>query len=74
MEATAKVKEAQDKFYKENNNNIYEWLESGGLSGSKAPNVTQILSMPGLIADIKGNPVEQPVLKSFGEGLNSSSY
>ena len=73
LEAQEKVKKAQDKKYK-GKNNIYEWLESGGLSGSKAPNVTQILSMPGLVADIKGTAMENPVLRSFGEGLDAADY
>jgi DNA-directed RNA polymerase subunit beta' len=73
LEASEKVKKAQDKKFK-GKNNIYEWLESGGLSGTKAPNVTQILSMPGVVADVRGEPIEQPILKSFGEGLDVADY
>jgi len=73
LEATDKVRAAQNKQY-EGKNNIYEWLESGGLSGSKAPNVSQILSMPGVVTDVRGNAIEVPILKSYGEGLDAADY
>ncbi len=73
LEATDKIKAAQDKKFA-GKNNIYEWLESGGLSGSKAPNVSQILSMPGIVSDVHGKPIEHPILKSFGEGLDAADY
>ena len=73
LEATDRVRTAQNKQYK-GKNNIYEWLESGGLSGSKAPNVSQILSMPGVVTDVKGRPIDVPIFKSYGEGLDAADY
>ncbi|MBC8551994.1 MAG: hypothetical protein H8D23_20300 [Candidatus Brocadiales bacterium] len=73
LEATDKVRTAQNKQY-EGKNNIYDWLESGGLSGSKAPNVSQILSMPGVVTDVRGRPIDVPILKSYGEGLDAADY
>jgi len=73
LKATDEVRLAQDKQSKDTNN-IYKWIESGGLSGSKAPNVLQILSMPGVVTDVRGRPIEEPILKSFGEGLDMAGY
>lgn len=36
--------------------------------------IMQILSMPGVISDVHGEAIEQPVLKSYGEGLNVPDY
>lgn len=72
-EAQNKVQDAQ-KEQLQGKNNIYDWLESGGLSGGKAENVLQILSMPGVVQDIHGKPIEQPILKSYAEGLDSGDY
>ncbi|MCX7727821.1 MAG: hypothetical protein N2053_13365, partial [Chitinispirillaceae bacterium] len=48
--------------------------ESGTLSGSKAFSITQITSMPGVLTDIKGEPLKFPFTKSYGEGFDLPSY
>lgn len=55
-----------------NKNNLSDMLASG--SFNKKDSVRQILAMPGVIQDIKGNPIELPILKSYGEGLDTPSY
>jgi len=68
---TLDVQAAQDKSLK-NTNKIYEMLESG--SFSKKDSVRQILSMPGVMQDVKGRPISTPVLRSYGEGLGTGDY
>ncbi|MBC8437075.1 hypothetical protein H8D85_01990 [bacterium] len=68
---TLDVQKAQDKELKDRNN-VYDMLTSG--SFSKAGSARQILSMPGVLLDIKGNPIEVPVHKSYGEGIDTPSY
>jgi DNA-directed RNA polymerase subunit beta' len=47
-------------------------LTSG--SFTKTDSVRQIVSMPGLMLDVKDRPIETPILKSYGEGLNTADY
>ena len=68
---TLRIQQEQDKKLKDKNN-IYEMLNSG--SFTKKDSVRQILSMPGVLTDIKNNPLPIPVVKSYGEGLDTSSY
>jgi DNA-directed RNA polymerase beta' subunit len=68
---TQKVQAAQDRKLS-GNNNIYEMLDSG--SFSKPDSARQILSMPGIMQDVKGNPIKTPILKSYGEGLGTADY
>jgi DNA-directed RNA polymerase subunit beta' len=68
---TLKVQDAQGKAIA-NNNFIGKMLESG--SFSKTDSIRQILSMPGVMQDINGNNLEMPILKSYGEGLDTASY
>ena len=68
---TTKVQNAQDKALSQSNN-VYEMLESG--SFGKKDSARQILSMPGVMQDVKGNPIKTPILKSYGEGLGTSDY
>ena len=65
------VQKAQDKALSKTNN-VYEMLESG--SFGKKDSARQILSMPGIMQDVKGNPIKTPILKSYGEGLGTSDY
>lgn len=67
---TQKIQNAQDK--SDVANNIYEMLDSG--SFGKKDSARQILSLPGVMQDVKGNPIEVPVLTSYGEGLTTSDY
>jgi DNA-directed RNA polymerase beta' subunit len=55
-------------------NRFYDWIESGGLSKSKSDGITQILGMPGILTNTKGEPVPIPITKGYGEGLDSHSY
>ncbi len=55
-------------------NRMLELIETGALSASKAGNVRQVLSAPGVVIDTKGNAVEIPILKSYSEGLDTFSY
>jgi DNA-directed RNA polymerase beta subunit/DNA-directed RNA polymerase beta' subunit len=71
-ELTLKVQDAQNKLLQKSNNSLKDMINSG--SFSKADSVRQILSMPGVLEDIKGNPIEVPVLKSWGEGIDTASY
>ncbi len=68
---TIEVQKAQDKSVR-GRNNIYDMLDSG--SFGKTDSVRQILSMPGVLMDTKGRPIPYPVLKSYGEGLDTPSY
>jgi DNA-directed RNA polymerase beta' subunit len=68
---TLKVQKAQDQKLG-NNSNIYEMLDSG--SFGKPDSVRQILSMPGVMQDVKGQPIDTPILTSYGEGLKTGDY
>jgi DNA-directed RNA polymerase subunit beta' len=68
---TKRVQAEQDKELSQKNN-IYKMLTAG--SFSKPDSVRQILSMPGVLNDIENKPLPIPVTKSYGEGLDSSSY
>jgi DNA-directed RNA polymerase subunit beta' len=73
IDLTGKVEKAQDKALAKKNN-IYEMIESGSVGGGKKGNVRQILSMPGVVQDLDGNPIPVPILKSYGEGIDTASY
>ncbi len=68
---TLKVQDAQDKALGKTNK-IYDMLQSG--SFGKKDSARQILSMPGVMQDVKGNPIKAPILTSYGEGLGSADY
>lgn len=53
---------------------MLDLIDTGALSASKAGNVRQVLTAPGVVADTKGNPVPIPVLKSYSEGLGMFDY
>ena len=69
---TLDVQKAQDASFKGKLSNIYAMLRSG--SFTKKDSARQILSMPGVLKDINDEPISYPVLKSYGEGLDVSSY
>jgi DNA-directed RNA polymerase subunit beta' len=73
MDLTAKVEKAQDKAMSKKNN-IYEMIEAGSIGGGKKGNVRQILSLPGVVQDLDGNPIPVPILKSYGEGIDTAGY
>lgn len=53
-------------------NNFYDMLQAG--STSKKGQVTQILSMPGVMMDVHGEPIPHPVKRSWSEGLDTFDY
>jgi len=53
---------------------MLDLIDTGALSASKAGNVRQVLTAPGVVADTKGNAVPIPVLKSYSEGLGMFDY
>jgi DNA-directed RNA polymerase subunit beta' len=69
---TLKIQDAQNKKFSKSKNNIFTMLRSG--SFSKPDSVRQIISMPGVLTDVHGKPIPYPVLKSYGEGLDTASY
>jgi DNA-directed RNA polymerase subunit beta' len=68
---TKLVQKAQDNALSANNN-AYDMLNSGSLS--KGGNVRQMISMPGVLTDVKGRPLDLPVLRSYAEGLDTGDY
>ncbi len=68
---TLDVQAAQDKQLS-GTNKVYDMLDSG--SFKKPGSARQILSMPGVLQDIKGRPIPVPVLKSYAEGVDMPSY
>jgi len=55
-------------------NRMTELVETGALSATKAGNIFQVLTAPGIMTDTKGKAIPVPVLKSYSEGLDSFSY
>ena len=53
-------------------NNFYDMLRSGSTSKKEA--VTQILSMPGIIEDVHGEPIPHPIKRGWAEGLDAFDY
>jgi DNA-directed RNA polymerase subunit beta' len=53
-------------------NNMYKMINAGSMT--KSVQVHQMLSMPPLQKDVHGQDVVIPVLKSYGEGLDTAGY
>ena len=70
-DAKKEIEIAQDKQL-QGKNNFYDMLQAG--SNVKKGQVTQILSMPGIMLDVHGSPIPHPVKKSWSEGLDSFDY
>ena len=68
---TKEVQKAQDKS-EGKRNNMYKMLKAK--SFTKADSVRQVLSMPGVMKDVHGNPIDIPVTKSYAEGLDTPGY
>lgn len=68
---TKKVQDAQQAAAGKDNN-MYKMLTSG--SFTKPDSVRQVLSMPGLVTGLGGKIIEYPITKSYGEGLDTTSY
>lgn len=67
------IEDAQNKVIKDGNR-FWDLIDTGALSASKAGNVRQVLTAPGVVADTKGKAVPIPVLKSYSEGLGTFDY
>lgn len=65
------IEAKQDEVMK-GKNNFYDMLQAG--STSRKGQITQILSMPGIIEDVHGVPIPYPIKKSWSEGLDSFDY
>ena len=70
---TKDIEDAQNK-QEWGKNRMLELIDTGALSASKAGNVRQVLTAPGVVADTKGNLIPIPIFKSYSEGLDSFSY
>jgi len=70
-QAKVEIEKQQDKLLS-GKNNFYDMLQSG--STSRKGQVTQIISMPGIMEDVHGVPIPHPVKKSWSEGLDSFDY
>jgi len=70
-DAKKEMEDAQDHNLK-GKNNFYDMLQAG--STSKKGQVTQILSMPGIVQDVHGIPIPHPIKKSYSEGLDTFDY
>lgn len=68
------LEKEQNKRLRQQGNNIIDLLDTGALSGGKAKNVRQVLTAPGVLLDVKENPIDRPLLKSYAEGLDSADY
>lgn len=55
-------------------NRMLDLIETGSLSASKAGNVRQVLSAPGIITDTQGRFLPLPILRSYSEGLDTFDY
>lgn len=71
MEAKDEILKKQDQLYS-GNNRFYDMLRSG--STGKAGQIAQILSMPGIVEDVHGNPIPIPIKKSWAEGVDTFDY
>jgi DNA-directed RNA polymerase subunit beta' len=71
MAAKKEIQHEQDKELKDKNR-FYDMLRSG--STNKAGQITQILSMPGVVEDVHGNPIPFPIKKSWSEGVDTFDY
>ena len=71
MKAGKEIEKAQDRVAGPVNR-MYDMLHAGSLK--KKSQVGQLLSMPGIFADVHNNPIPIPVTKSYGEGLDSFDY
>jgi len=53
---------------------MLDLIDTGALSATKAGNVRQVLSAPGVVVNTKGEPIQYPILKSYSEGLGTFDY
>lgn len=72
MQAKKEVADKQDELATKTHNRFYDMLRSG--SSGRKEQITQILSMPGILEDIHGEPIPYPNKKSWSEGLDTFDY
>ena len=70
--AKLEVEKKQNELYS-GKNNFFDMVRSGSSSRAGAA-ITQILSMPGVVMDVHGQPIPFPIRKSWSEGLDSFDY
>lgn len=70
MDATQKIQANQMKALA--GTNLAYMMQSGSMKSGDS--VRQITSLPGVLVDLKGNAIPVPVLKSYGEGVDTPSY
>jgi DNA-directed RNA polymerase subunit beta' len=71
MKAKDEIVKKQDELLS-GTNRFYDMLHSG--STGKAGQIAQILSMPGIVEDVHGNPIQFPIKKSWAEGVDTFDY
>jgi DNA-directed RNA polymerase beta subunit/DNA-directed RNA polymerase beta' subunit len=55
-------------------NKFYDWIESGGLSKSKSDGINQMIGIPGILTNTKGQPIPIPIKTGYADGLNTHDY
>jgi DNA-directed RNA polymerase subunit beta' len=73
-QAEQEIEKYQNERLEKDKNNAWDFVESKALSGAKGKNITQVLSMVGIVADLKGNPIPVPITKSWAEGQDPFDY
>ena len=73
MKLVDEIEKAQNKAL-DGKNRMLELVEGGAVSKSKAGNIRQVLSAPGVMSGTDGEPIPEPVLKSYSEGLDTFDY
>lgn len=68
------IRKAETEKFTNSGNRLFDLVEGGALSKSKGGNVSQVMSMPGMVADTSGKTIPIPIFKSYSEGLNTAGY
>lgn len=55
-------------------NRMYEMFHAGSMGGKGTEGMNQLLSLPGMMQDVKGKPIPYPVKRSWSEGLDTFDY
>jgi DNA-directed RNA polymerase subunit beta' len=71
VDAKQAIENKQDELLK-GKNNFYDMLQAG--STGRKGQVTQILSLPGVVLDVHGEPIPHPIKRGWAEGLDTFDY
>jgi len=71
-EASKKVQKELYENARKSDNRFFHMLDSG--SQGKPDSIRQVLTMPGVLLDVKGRPIPTPVEKSWAEGVDDFSF